>query len=289
MSPKPFFKIFGERNTATIVLRQFIQRNSDSKLAWPPRGIRTPFFQARERVLSYLPNRRFWIERHMDWAQSRLSDRYTWKHAATRFGGVGDFADCVVIFTVRHPASWLVALRRRPYHAIGHRWPDFAAFVRGRWQTVGRERLNRIECTPVELYNLKLASYLPFMAQLDRAGIPRVTVRFEDFVADQAAVFERLRPHLCGPAETPVLIEDSTKEKRKDRAFYRDYYGNHRWRDDIAPADRDYIDAHIDWSVAGRFGYAPLASGDEIVAPFGGGPRLESLDTGGGGESGLRG
>lgn len=252
-------KIFGERNTATNALKQLIERNSRSRvLPSVAKEIDTTFDRAM-RLISKLPFKTTLREAYIDRVFRAKSPRLAWKHAATNFSDLSAFRDCAVLLTTRHPASWLVAFHRRPYHALGAVPAKFATFLTTRQKTVWRDNLQRRSMTPIELWNAKMASYVSFSKRLEATGTVCRWVRFEDFVRDQSSVFESLRDILSEPAETVSVIAKSTKERSKDFRYYRDYYGNAVWLRDIDELSRNLIDQRLDWQLAAELGYRPLA------------------------------
>lgn len=257
-------KIFGERNSATTALKRLIERNSSSRVLPSVVEELSPSFGAKRRMLARLPLGPSLSERYIDSVFRGKPPRFAWKHAATEFSDAGSLEDCVVVFAVRHPASWLRALHRKPYHLPGRVPAAFPQFLAARWRTVGRDNLGRRALRPAELWNAKMRSYASFSARLLDAGIPCRWVRFEDFVHDQARVFDALRGLLSRPATDVSIVTRSTKERSKSVHFYREYYGNRRWLAEIDAIGRERIDESVDWSLAAQFGYRRLA---ELACP----------------------
>ena len=50
----------------------------------------------------------------------------------------------------------------------------------------------------------------------------------------------------------------STKDHGKDGAYYRDYYGNERWKADLSDAAIEIINTTLDHALAAEFGYQRL-------------------------------
>ena len=191
----------------------------------------------------------------IDQAFSNTPPSHKWKHCATNFEDVSSFTDTLVVFCVRNPASWLLALQRKPYHAKNTVPQDFGTFLKMKWPTLGRENLEKYAPTPVELYNEKIKSYSNLIKKLDERKIKWTLVKFEDFAADQEFVFEALRPHLPHPERSFTPITRSTKEKGKDLEFYKTYYGRELWKNEIQKHDVRALKKSIDWSLASSFGY----------------------------------
>jgi hypothetical protein len=49
----------------------------------------------------------------------------------------------------------------------------------------------------------------------------------------QDNVYDDIAPHLKDPARTFVPLDASTKAKHKNIDFYKNYYGNELWREEM--------------------------------------------------------
>jgi hypothetical protein len=163
-----------------------------------------------------------------------------------------------VIFCVRHPASWLLGLYKRPHHIYGRAPENFREFLEKRWKTVQREGLGRAEITAPALYNLKAQAFADLQPRLNNVGATYSVVRHEDFAIDQGGVFAGLAPYLLEPSSEFCALESSTKDKEKTRAFYKNYYGNELWREEIDAECAALIREQIDWSAVESYGYQPI-------------------------------
>lgn len=250
-------KIFGERNTSTNAMKKLVQANSSCRTL---PAVVSELPQSQTLNLKMMPPKKAGVlvqEAFIDKMFQGRRPRQSWKHTATNFKKISDFEGVFTIIMVRDPASWLQALKRRPYHMLQRMPEDLGKFVVHKWRTAGRERLDRAVMTPATLWNTKMACYSDFIEQLKTAGHAHLIIHFEDFAMDQAAVFEKIRPYLQGVPEEITLIESSTKDSHKDREYYRRYYGNKEWLQKIEPEALEVINANIDWDIAARFGYAP--------------------------------
>lgn len=250
-------KIFGERNTSTNALKEMLETNSASRVLPSTAieldaGIRPRLARAQKLRLPQSLR-----ERMSDRVFEARSPLEAWKHRLTDFENLAEFADCHLIFCVRHPASWVFGLHRRPYHIHGRPAKTLDAFLDKRWRTVGREGLGRSKTSATMLYNRKMAAFVGLQARLKAAGLRYSVVRHEDFAMDQAAVFARLAPHLSQPAVTFRPLDASTKDQRRTRAYYQDYYGQQLWRDEIDQQSMARIKAEIDWSLVDDLYYTP--------------------------------
>lgn len=251
-------KIFGERHTSTNAVKNIIERNSKTTVF--PSSARevdsdlVDSLNAGKNAGEITTADR---ERTLDAAFETKGPRLAWKHAATRFEDARAFKGCHVVFCVRHPASWIVGMQRGPYHIPDGAPADLATFLGKRWHTLRRERLAGQEVNITGLYNLKMASFAALQVQLMAAGLTFTVVRQEDVATDQSNVFARLRPHLDGAARKFSPLIASTKDPDKTEAYYRDYYGNERWREDIDAASMARIRDEIAWEPLAVYGYHP--------------------------------
>jgi hypothetical protein len=251
-------KIFGERNTSTNALKLLIERNSGARLAPSVAREIDPGIARRLKWARRLRVPEALRERMIDRVFEGHDCLKAWKHTTTRFDDVTPLAGCHVIFCVRHPASWLLGLHRRPYHIHTSIPADLGAFLDLRWNTVGREGLGRAQTSAMELYNLKMAAYADLQSRLGAVSATCSIVRHEDFAVDQAAVFAALVPFLGSPPKAFRPLERSTKDPSRSRSYYEEYYGNQRWRDEIDAECATRINAEIVWSALRPLGYEPL-------------------------------
>jgi hypothetical protein len=246
-------KIFGERNTGTNALSQIVQLNSDSVCLPSTEGDLNP-------VVSRIANSRYVQgaarEVLIDWTYGDRPTLHSWKHCATNFADVSPFEGVLVLFTIRHPASWLVSSFKRPYH-IGRPPNDLSRFIDRPWRTVRRERLGRASYRPLDLYRAKLNSYREFASRLSVRGILHQFVRFEDMILAQETVYRALAPYLMNARPDFVELRASTKDPGKTLDDYRAYYGNEGWRAALDGCE-EQINAQLDWDDLKEFGYEPL-------------------------------
>jgi hypothetical protein len=248
-------KIFGERNTGTHAIAEIIERNSKSRCLPGVEAQLSPF-------ISNIVNHRFFPKGRV---QETINDRIfeaqpplnSWKHRATNFDDASAFQEVFVLFTVRHPASWLLALFNRPYHRLGPSAGDLKTFIDQPWKTVGREGLGGKSYRPLDLCKAKLDSYRAFAAKLEACGIPHEFVRFEDLILGQAAVFGRISSHLSDPTTKFTELRTSTKDSNKTLDDYRRYYGEELWRSSFQGLE-ERINAQLDQGSLSEFGYEKL-------------------------------
>lgn len=249
-------KVFGERNTGTHALTSIIEGNSES-CCLP--AVESAFYPILSRLVndrrSPLPVRI--TERLNDWMLRDPDPLNAWKHCATNFDSAAGFQGILVLFTIRHPASWLLSFWKHPYHALDPVPATLEAFLRFRWRTVRRDNLNQQTFRPLQLYQQKLKSYQSLAERLTREGVSHKFVRLEDIILRQKAVFDDLAADLTSPKLAFELVEQSVTDPRKDLNFYISYYGEERWREELTGLE-NLINDEVSWDSFRPFGYAAL-------------------------------
>jgi len=253
-------KIFGERNTGTNLLKELIERNSATRCLPAIEAELDPL--AFRRATRYRFTNIFRLSnRKRNRLQDRIFDNRTpleaWKHSATFFEDASAFEGVFVVFAVRHPASWLVALYTRQYHRLGRRPTTLERFLNYPWETVRRERLDSRVFRPLELYNEKIRSYLDFSGQLSAANSDHCFIKFEDLVRSQEEVYRSLVPALINPRSDFEEITRSTKDKSKTVQDYREYYAKSAWKKALSGLE-SIVNEQVEWSQVHKFGYEPL-------------------------------
>jgi hypothetical protein len=256
-------KIFGERNTGTNALSRIIEANSEARCLPATSGELNPLL-GRIGNTEWLPAKRM-RERLLDSIFDGQSPLCSWKHCATNFPDAAPFDGVLVLFTIRHPGSWVVSLFKRPYQRLERRPATLAEFLNSKWETAGRERLGGAYFRPLELLQVKLDSYLGFAEKLADRGTAHHFLRFEDIVLNQAGLYSTIAAELENARADFRELETSTKDRSKTLDDYRDYYGNERWREALTGLEAS-IDAQIDWSKFARFGYKPLGAAISATA-----------------------
>jgi len=244
-------KIYGERNTNTNYLEQLIRLNLD--VVQIP-GVVPRYIKTMQKVLPGKEWLRDWYfsvtpHRNLGWKHSRvLSVSEAGRNA------IGSRGICFVSIT-KNPYSWLMSLYRKPYsHQYGGDKPDFETFLVTPWKTVARDNSKSVLVSPIELWNIKNASYLRLV---DFNGLNLTT---EGTIQDPQAVIEEISGHFSIDRLTPQFrnYEKSTKDSSKDFAWYQDYYLNEKWRKDLSGQAITIINKSIDRNLMRHFGYKIL-------------------------------
>lgn len=251
-------KIFGERSTSTTALKLLIEQNSNARVL--PSVVTE--IDTKYRWIAKVLTSRALRERYIDYVFDKVqgNPRLAWKHAAPIFYNPRVFYNTLVIFTVRHPVSWMLAMHKRPHHAMSKTPTAFCDFALSGWKTLGRERLDGVTLNVADLYNEKMRAVLTMARRLEFIGAPFLFVRFEDFAIKQDAVFGKIKPYLHGAFAEFRPLSHGTKNPSETIDFYSDYYGNDRWRDKLSDPDL-IVEGRIDWPLIERFGYQRVRSG----------------------------
>lgn len=245
-------KLYGERNTNTNYLSKLIELNLDT-IQLP--GVVPPIIRRLQKVL---PGREIVqnIYFHLSYGRN-----LGWKHAKVK--SVDTIRRCsvmrnnnVVFITItKNPYSWALSFYRDPYyHDHPFKKPDFETFLQTPWQTSHRDNTKPWLSSPIGLWNIKNASYL----QLFRLGVLNLTT--ESTFVDPEAVIERIHKtySITKLSDKFLNYEQSTKDESKDTNYYRDYYLNEKWRDELSVHAISIINERIDKTLMSRFGYDVL-------------------------------
>jgi len=247
-------KLYGERNTGTRYLTRLFENNLSCRVI---RGV-APWWIARLQAVS--PGK----ERLRDFYFERtFKQNLGWKHAQAdteRLLQLGhQITDVHFVALIKNPYSWLLSLAKRPYHqktaqSIGV--SGINALVTTEWPGLGRENGPASYLNAVDLWNRKVGSYFELASRL-----PTTLLTYEELVADPSMAVDKVR-RACGDAWIRCEFEnlsDSTKEKEKSWAYYRDYYGNEGWRTELTTDDIALINERIDRGLMTRLGYRLMA------------------------------
>ncbi len=239
-------KIFGERNTGTNALSQFIAQNSESPL-FPGMFHHLP--KADPSILKQ--KGRVETEHLIDLAFSHQPAPFQWKHCATNFTDedLAQFNNCTTLVLLRNPISWCLALWKNPYNNLIEVPQSFDEFVNVKWKTVGRERLDSKVMSPPDLINLKMSYYKEFVSGGQKNGLSMKVLRLENLVCSPLSVWMDIKANLSNPKENPALVESITRDPSKNLQFYQEYYGEEKWKSEISENAYNVLEKHIDWDL----------------------------------------
>ena len=236
-------KIFGERHTNTNYLSKLIELNLYCELV---EGVVPTYIRTIENLLGKQWLRDAWFARHQ-------RENLGWKHSA-----VGDFsvsADVGFVTLTKNPYAWLLSMYRRPYHQQYTNPPTLEEFLQLPWQTLGRENMDGPAPNPIALWNIKNASY----QKLPDEQTLRVTT--EETFIDAAAVVTNIAEKFGIERLQAEFIDFSRSTKKRadrDGDYYRDYYLNERWREELSAEAIALINQELDPGLMSFYGYTLL-------------------------------
>lgn len=134
----------------------------------------------------------------------------------------------------------------------------FHDFIRARWFTQFNEGCDNGFKHPVELWNVKNKAYLELAKHYNA-----LTLTYEELLADPKNTLQKIANQLNCSLESFNNIETAAKHedienKDKNHQFYRDYYLNERWRNQLTQNDYTWISPRLDPEVINAFGYELL-------------------------------
>lgn len=242
-------KVYGERNTGTNYLGQLLKLNIEVKQL---RGVVPRWLHLLQVAL---PGHEWLRDLYFEAA---FGHTLGWKHGCARTAAELRHVPLVqrsvaFVTLTKNPYAWLLSLHRRPYHSRGE-IPGLVKFARSPWRTVRRDGCSGDLANPIELWNRKNATYLGLR---ELGGL---NLRSEDVLEDPAAALDRLADHFRLPRRSNQFLncQPSTKDPTRDFAFYRDYYLNERWRDELPREVVDAVNESLDLRLMQHFGYAIL-------------------------------
>ena len=245
-------KLYGERNTGTRYLTRLFEHNLNSGVI---RGVAPRWATWVQAIAAGKDSfRDFYFER-------TFPGNFGWKHCQVsidRLLHLGDaISDVHFVTLVKNPYSWLLSLDKRSYHQKLE--PDGArgleALVTKQWRTVGRENGPAFYRDAVDLWNYKVSSYLALAEHF-----PTTVLTYEALVDDPAQALDKIRLASDNTWKQGGFenLPESTKEQGKDSSYYRDYYGNERWRSKLTDDVVALINTRLDRELMSAFAYHVL-------------------------------
>jgi hypothetical protein len=237
-------KIYGERNTNTNYLSRLVSLNLECQEL---RGT-VPLYL--NKILTFFPGDEWLRDAYFALTYKK---NLGWKHRSIDIN-IPNKLDVFYLTITKNPYSWLLSLYRNPYHRQDVSEKTFEEFLTSEWITVGREGVPKTLATPIELWNLKNASY--FNLPVEKTVMLTTERLIEDpelMIHDVSSRFgiDELNDHF-------VNYEKSTKETSKDSSYYKDYYLNEKWRENLSKEAISIINGKLDKSLMIFFGYTVL-------------------------------
>jgi len=182
-------KVFGERHTATRAIIKMIDEADGVGGAGHP-GVKArdlqPYREMFDQLLEVMngPWKKVYREAVRDLQDDKVGPVGAWKHAAPRYGGLGA------------PKA------------------DFLEFLKFPWVTMGRDRVEQILGSPMDLWSRKLEAYQTFEAAALADGTPVETLKFEEFVQDPKKRF-RIRSLKWRSGSRPQIGLQSARSRNR--------------------------------------------------------------------------
>lgn len=246
-------KLFGERNTGTNYLLKLLRKNVQATLLRSE--VPADWIKWQRRVPGNESIRDLYFK-------FRYKQTLGWKHTAvpplSELETVPLFRDSDLRFITltKNPYAWILSLHKRPYHRY-YNGPKqtLLEFVQTPWKTVHRDNVsNRILASPVELWNLKVASYEHLPA--DRT----IHLTSLQLISDPEAMIHEIVDQFGIPLKTKKFEDhiESTKDDSKDSNWYKDYYVNEKWKHRLSPEVIEAINSYLDKDLATKRGFQIL-------------------------------
>jgi len=203
---------------------------------------------------------------HVDFANIYFylneNENLGWKHRLVDVERINKQRGSQVLFVTvtKNPYAWLLSTYRRPYGVGDPSNRDtLDDFVRQRCEDVRYKeggRLGSFE-SPVDMWNRKSRAYLNLADSFDVFN-----VKYEDILLETEAVIERMsEAHgLRRTSGSFSNVRASVKDDGKDLAFYREHYGERKWRRDFTPEAVNFVNEKVDQEVMHAFDY-------EVIEP----------------------
>lgn len=235
---KTVMKVFGERNCGTNLAEKMLSAAGVDVLpAGAPKRVQRI---ARRLAAAQEPALDAWNlsvrGRTMGWKHCYVDDATVDLMRRRNVSGLA--------FT-KHPLSWLVSLRRNPYHvtvdetsgAIVHR-------------PLRRERLPHAPADIIDVWRMKTERYL----ELDQRGVVHL-LRFEDIVVEPEATLQQALDKLGLHAVKLAAPERSVKSDSRSTEEIRAHYTSEAWRAEVSEWDRE-VASRLQPDLLERLGYA---------------------------------
>lgn len=260
-----YVKVFGERNTGTNFLNQFLRLNTSLKVL--EHGDNTRCKQRVEKIctahdITDPVIKEIIFERMIDAEREHEFPRnFGWKHASIsphKLAASPLYDRTLFICLVRNPWKFLTSLYRRPYNLIPMPETSFSRFIRSPFVASARDGIKDVFLPdPVELWNLKVNSYHGFYA---KSSSKMIFLYYEQLVVNITRFASRLSG-FCEVDLTAVKVPNSsTKGDQKSYAQYRDETINYDPLNSMTAKDASYICQRLDQSLIAKSPYSDMYS-----------------------------
>ena len=258
-------KIFGERNTGSRYLQKLVELNCNIDI-----------------LNGTLDKYRFLLKilNKMKINQETVRDLYFkfntkkdlgWKHREVDHFDLIEtnpyVNEILFLVIVKNPYSFLLSLKEKPYHNLSYKWLElkdlikefksisFNDFLKKEWLTVGREANRPSYENPIQMWNLKCASYFKLQSKY-KCSI----IRYEDLLDNPELVIRRIFKENKIPFNSVNFknYNKSTKDPEKDSEFYKKKYGSELWKEKLTQEHINFINKYLDKELMQAFDYKLL-------------------------------
>lgn len=177
-----------------------------------------------------------------------------WKHAAAVYDPEFAQQQVNVLFVVKSPGAWLTSIHRRPYHRLNRGKGTLGQFVKTPWVCVRRELTPTVVSNAVELWNIKVRSYLNFARKAEGKGVSCYFVMSEDLILRQVET-ERGIAEWLGVEPIDSEITEDTKQKGRTIDDLKRYYGDELWRNEMNDDTMAFVREQVDSTLVSHFNY----------------------------------
>ena len=237
-------KIVGERNTGTNYLSQLVNEN-----------LRVQILNGSAKKVFGLNKSEFYKDLYFKITEK---ENLGWKHANVYNDNfieqLRNNSKIKVVILVKNPYSFLLSLHKRPYHNFLLSKLKFIEFLKTKWKTVKREKVNVVIKNPIELWNNKIKSYFNLLEDFPRQVL---IIRYEDLIISPIAELKKINniTHADFDENHFQNILKSTKNESKYFEDYAKYYQNEEWSDKISVEEFKIINSELNIDLLNKLDY----------------------------------
>jgi len=239
-------KLYGERNCGTNYLDKLMRLNLEADFL---RGV--------------VPNTLLWTISEYNinlYFQLFANKNLGWKHKQVDREEIEKYKnfDALSIITIsKNPYSFLLSLKRKPYHYKGDRSKSFLEFLQSSWPVTKRENVNKNQVkNPIELWNIKNKAYIELHKNMPNKTL---NLNYENLLLDPKKVVVQISKHFNISMKGDfVNYTVSTKNSKKTFKDYQEYYLHEQWTEEMKREEIEFINQYLNKDVVKFFGYKIL-------------------------------
>lgn len=180
-----------------------------------------------------------------------------WKHCVPSLDMIASHPEnqqVLFVTLTKNPYAWALSMYRRPYGNLCINKPaNLGQFLAEPWITANRDNCPALLNSPIELWNLKTDGYRKLAKNHNV-----LSVRYEDVIDNTEIFLSIIEKYLDKKPKKFTILNKSAKQQdvgKKDLNYYRDYYLNERWRNELTPENIKTINKYLDPSIVKEAGY----------------------------------